>query len=226
MIRDFLHLVFPRLCPACGDALHRTEKVVCLQCRLELPHTGYHRHVDNPISRLFWGRIPVRCATAFYFFRKQGKVQELLHHLKYENQPEIGEEIGRWYGRELHTSEYGQSDFIIPVPLHPHKLARRGYNQSEAFARGLEATLGLPARNDLLLRSTNSESQTRKGRYARWRNVETVFTTGNTNEIRNRQILLVDDVITTGATLESCARELFQAGAAQVRIASIAAPVF
>jgi ComF family protein len=222
-----LHLFFPRICPACGEALLRFEKVICFSCKSSLPQTGYHHQSDNPIAQLFWGRVPVHTAAAFYFFRKSGHVQQLLHQLKYGNRPEIGEEIGSMYGAELAVSaSFSSTEIIVPVPLHPQKMRIRGYNQSAEFARGLSRTMNKPALEEALVRNAHSESQTRKARFARWENVNEVFSVRQPELIAGRNILLVDDVITTGATIEACAARLFRAGAGRVSIASIAAPVF
>lgn len=222
-----LHLFFPRICPACGEALLRFERVICFTCKSSLPRTGYHHQPDNPVAQLFWGRVPVHTAAAFFFFRKSGHVQQLLHQLKYGNHPEIGEEIGVMYGTELASStSFSPTELIVPVPLHPTKLRIRGYNQSAEFARGLSQGMGRPAHVEALVRNTHSESQTRKARFARWENVNEVFSVNQPERIAGRNILLVDDVITTGATIEACAARLFRAGASRISIASIAAPVF
>lgn len=227
MVRDFIHLFYPRICPSCGDALRSQERVICLTCRLSLPQTGFHLQSDNPISRLFWGRIPIHSATAMYFFRKSGYVQELLHQLKYGKQPDIGVELGRWYGNDLlQSEEYRNTELILPVPLHPRKQLQRGYNQSEMFSRGLSETMACPCSTDVLVKQLETETQTLKSRFRRWENVREVFAIPQPEAIHNKRILLVDDVITTGATIEACARMLFQHGASTVRVASIAAPVF
>lgn len=227
MVREFLHLFYPRICPSCGDALLAREKVICLRCKLSLPQTGFHHHADNPISRLFWGRVPIHSATAMYYFRKSGYVQELLHQLKYGKQPEIGHELGRWYGFELRQSkDYRETELIIPVPLHPRKQKTRGYNQSEVFSQGLSEEMGCPCNAEALIKRLETETQTRKSRFRRWENVKEVFDIPNPETVLHKRILLVDDVITTGATIEACARMLFQAGASTVRVASIASPVY
>jgi len=225
MIQDLISLIFPRYCPACKNTLHLNEHVLCYACIHRLPKTNYHRFADNPLLQIFDGRVHVQAAAAYYFFRKKGRVQRLLHELKYRRSPEIGEEVGMLFGKELRQNPlYETSELIIPVPLHPDKEKARGYNQSACFARGLEQSL--PAKLDLqsLVRRGNTESQTRKSRYERWENVEEVFQIDNSNAVRNRNILLVDDVITTGATIEACGHRLIEAGAAGIRIACIAVP--
>jgi len=225
MIRETLHLFFPRLCPACGNALLRKETLICFACHYRMPRTNYHLQEDNPIARIFWGRVPLTGAAAYYFFRKEGRVQRLLHELKYKGKPEIGREIGRLYGKELLNSDtFSSSELIIPVPLHPAKKVIRGYNQSDVFGEGLAEAMPGELITDILVRRYNSETQTRKSRFDRWENVETVFGIASPDAIRGKRILLVDDVVTTGATLESCAQHLLKAGAISLSIACIAAP--
>jgi ComF family protein len=224
MVREFIHLFFPRLCPACSKALLRNETLICFTCKHHLPKTNFHLMADNPVSRLFWGRVPLSGASAYFYFRKEGKVQRLLHELKYRGGAEIGREIGRMYGTELlQNPVYSEAELIIPVPLHPAKLEVRGYNQSDAFGEGLAEKLSGQFAKDSLIRVINTETQTRKGRFERWENVETVFAVENREMLTGKKVMLVDDVITTGATLESCASHLLNAGAASVGIVCIAA---
>jgi ComF family protein len=224
MVREFIHLFFPRLCPACSNALLSKETLICFACKHRLPKTNFHLVADNPVSRLFWGRVPLAGASAYFYFRKEGRVQRLFHELKYRGGAEIGREVGRMYGKELLQSPvYSSAELIIPVPLHPAKLALRGYNQSDVFGEGLSEILSGQLSTDSLIRAVNTETQTRKGRFERWENVETVFKVENTEKLTGKTVLLVDDVITTGATLESCAGHLLKAGAASVAIICIAA---
>ena len=226
MFSEFLHLFFPKLCPSCSSALYRNEQVICFRCRHQLPRTGFHLQAGNPLERVFWGRVPFRAAAACFIFRKEGGVQQLLHHLKYKNAPDIGREIGRIYSQDLMLAPaFKSSELIIPVPLHPEKKRIRGYNQSAVFGEGLEAHLPARLREDILVRTTNTGTQTRRSRFARWENVESVFEVQQTENIRGKRILLIDDVITTGATLEACAMHLFTAGAAEISVACIAAPL-
>jgi ComF family protein len=225
MLNDLLHLFFPRICSSCGEVLLRKETVICLTCKYTLPRTNFHLYQGNPVEQLFWGRAPIKAAAAFLYFRKEGNVQNMLYALKYQNAPEVGEEIGKLYGQELSKSNfYNDSELILPVPLHPGKQKIRGYNQSESFGRGLERLLPAEQVTDVLIKREATGSQTRKSRFARWENVETVFEIKDPKRILNKNILLVDDVITTGATLESCTQHLLKAGANSVSIACIAVP--
>ncbi|HEY3430325.1 MAG TPA: ComF family protein, partial [Cyclobacteriaceae bacterium] len=164
--------------------------------------------------------IPLKFAAAFFLFRKGGKVQQLLHELKYNNHPEIGDTLGEVYGQEL-AQLSDRFSLIIPVPLHASRKRKRGYNQSEEFAKGLSKSLGIPYSN-ALVRTTKTETQTRKTKLKRWQNVSEVFEVRDSTQIENQEVLLVDDVITTGATIEACAQMLLTSGCSSISIASIA----
>jgi len=205
MVNDFINLIFPELCAACNQTLLKNEVIICTACQMSLPKSNHCFDEDNPLARSFFGRIDIKMAAAYYQYSKKSKVQQLLHQLKYKNHKEIGIKIGELYGNELNTSTYYKNiDLIIPVPLHDNKLKRRGYNQSEFFAKGLSSSMGIPMNTSSLYRSTNSETQTNKNRYTRWENVKNVFEVKSAETIRGKSILLVDDVITTGATIEAC----------------------
>jgi ComF family protein len=222
-LKDFFSLLFPACCNACGTPLYTGECVTCTYCSFHLPR---HRETYQPelgLSGLFIGRVKVEDVSAYYTFQKGAGVQQLIHGFKYRNQQETGIEIGRRYGLELKKQAgFSKSDLIVPVPLHPSKLKRRGYNQSAIFARGLSQTMGIPVNEHVLLRATAGNSQTRKSRFNRWKNVEAVFQLKNPETLIGKQVLLVDDVITTGATLEACAHTLLQADGVQIRIAALA----
>ena len=220
---DFIHLFYPKLCVACGNSLFKDEKELCLQCIYNLPKTNYHTQTQNPIEKLFWGRVSIDKVTAFYFFKKDSKVQNILHELKYDNNQEIGELVGELYGNELVKADWMQNiDVIIPVPLGPKKQRIRGYNQSECFAKGLSKATGIKLDIQTLIRNKDTETQTRKSRIERWQNVETIFEVVQPENIENMTVLLVDDVVTTGATLEACANKLLAIKGVNVSIATIA----
>jgi len=221
MINDFFNLIFPRLCCGCRSALLKNEQIICISCVVGLPKTGFHKDKENPVNKVFWGRVDVEMATSFYFFSKKSKVQNLLHHLKYKGVKEVGFVLGELFGFELNESEfYKDIDFIIPVPLHKNKLKRRGYNQSEWIAFGLSKSMSIPVNTNSLYRKSDSETQTKKSRYNRWENVGEIFGVSN-NEIEGKRILLVDDVVTTGATIEACTQVLLQKNC-KVLVATIA----
>lgn len=220
---DFLSLVYPRLCYACGQPLFANEEVICFPCRNELPQTRYHEQPDNPAAQVFWGRCRLEAVAGYYFFRRGGRVQHLLHALKYHRAPEIGVFTGKLYGHQLKNAVgFSHASCVIPVPLHPKKQQLRGYNQSEMFARGLSESMGIPVNTHSLIRTVASATQTRKSRFKRWENVKTIFALGDASEIRNQHILLVDDVITTGATIEACANVLSHVEGLTISVASIA----
>ncbi len=219
---DFLSLWFPNLCAACAAKLYHNEKVICSRCLHALPKTNFHRDKENPVASLFWGRVKIEHATAFYYFSKGSRFRKLIHKLKYEGQHEIGYELGLHFGASLKDSWFSKSTCIVPVPLHPSKERKRGYNQSEMIARGMSDSLGIPLIIKNLVRDLASSTQTRKSRYDRWQNVENIFSVRNREKFSGEQILLVDDVITTGSTIEACANELLKADNTNVGVASLA----
>lgn len=222
---DFVGLIFPRPCLACREPLVRGENHLCTGCRAELPYTDFHLLLpdQNPLGRRFWGKLPVRHALSYLRFVRHGRVQRLLHELKYQGQRDVGTALGQLYGAELYQAGLAAAfDLIVPVPLHPRKLAKRGYNQAAAFASGLATGLQLPWSATALRRTTHTSTQTQKNRAQRWENVAAVFEVENAQHIIGRRILVVDDVLTTGATLEACGAVLLAAGAAEVSIATIA----
>jgi ComF family protein len=221
MLNDFFNLIFPKLCCACNQSLLKNENIICTSCIVSLPKTNFHLDKENPVNNIFWGRVQVEMATSFYSFSKSSRVQQLLHHLKYKGVKEVGSVVGKLFGYELKQSKYFNNiQYIIPVPLHKNKIKKRGYNQSEWIAKGLSEAMNIPINLDYLYRRSDSKTQTKKSRYKRWENVEEIFGV-NGEMLDNTTILLVDDVVTTGATLEACAQELIQHGC-KVYIATIA----
>lgn len=224
MLSSCFNLFFPRNCAACVQALNRNESVICFNCRYSLPRTGFHLQPGNPVEKLFWGRIPISAAAACFEFRQSGGVQHMLHLLKYKGAQEVGRELGRIYGSELlQSSDFARSECIVPVPLHPAKERMRGYNQSRVFGEGLSESMTSTALCDAIERVRKTDTQTKKSRFERWNNVETVFEVKLPDLIRGKRVLLIDDVITTGATLEACGARLLRAGAESVAVACIAA---
>jgi ComF family protein len=227
MFEDLLSLLFPESCYACDGAMARGEKYICTKCNIKLPYTDYHLHGAtelNPLQRRFWGKVQIQYAFAYLLFTPKGRVQHLLHKLKYKGAKDLGEHLGFRYGSVLSEYQYNDKfDLIVPVPLHKYKLRRRGYNQSECIAKGLADSMKLPIDTNALVRTLDTDTQTRKNRLDRWQNVEQVFKVRNPDEVKEKHILLVDDVMTTGATLEACTASLLAAGASQVSVVTIAA---
>jgi ComF family protein len=219
---DFLNLLFPDLCPACDDVLLKNEGIMCVKCRYDLPKTQFQSFQDNPVARLFWGRIRLENATSFFHFQKGSRYQKLIHELKYKGRTDIGFELGRIMGLALKETSYALSDIILPVPLHPKKMHQRGYNQSEFIAAGLSVSLGIPSHKSMLNRLHEAHTQTGRSRIQRWENVEHIFRINAPDKLHGKHVLLVDDVVTTGATLDACATAILQLNGTMVSIATLA----
>jgi ComF family protein len=220
---DFISLLFPRLCYACGNHLLRNENLICTECYVVIPRTNYHIEDENPVAQLFWGRCLLEKAAAFSYYNKGSRIRNLIHNLKYKGIKEIGYELGRIYGLSLKASGFTTDiDIIIPVPLHPSKMRIRGFNQSDTISEGLADVTGLFIDTNALVRTKVSATQTKRSRYERWTNVEGIFRVTDPEIIRGRHILLVDDVITTGSTIESCANELLKVEGVKVSVVALA----
>lgn len=219
---DFLSLLYPNLCASCNASLYKGEREVCTRCRSYLPYTRFHNDKENPVAQLFWGRVVVENATAYFVFHKGSRFQKILHKIKYRNHQSLGVEVGRWFGQELLQTSFSDVDLIAPVPLHPKKYEQRGYNQSELIAKGISEIITRPLVADLLKRVIENPTQTRKGRYERWTNVDGIFELKEPDKVKKKHILLVDDVVTTGSTLEACIAATLKAEGAKVSVAVLA----
>ena len=203
---DLWNLFFPHSCLLCGRQLISGERVLCLKCLSRLPRTQFHLRKDNIVECNFWGKIPVEHATSFLYYAKGGNVRQLLYELKYHGNQEVGEVMGRMMASELMCSHFFDGiDLIVPVPLHQRKKRLRGYNQSECLARGVSVVTGIPMDTKVVIRSRYTDTQTHKGQYARWENVRNLFACIFPGSLEGKHLLLVDDVLTTGATVVSCA---------------------
>lgn len=220
---DFINLFYPRICQSCGNYLFKNEHAICTRCLYQMPKTNFHLEKNNPVSILFWGRVKIEYATAYFTFAKGSKFQKLIHRLKYHHQTEIGIELGKHLGYNLLQSEFfNDIDLIIPVPLHPKKQKIRGYNQAKVIADGLSSSMNISVCDRNLYRSVHTQSQTKKSKHERWKNVEDIFNLHNPNDLEGKHILLVDDVVTTGSTLEACAQAILKAKGSRVSIATLA----
>ena len=220
---DFLSLFFPNNCLACGNSLFKNEDTICTSCLYHLPQTDFHLSKGNRLCEVFWGRVRIETAVANFYYGKSGKVQSLIHQLKYKGKKEVGTFFGKYYGKMLqYSGNFDSVNYIVPVPLHEKKLKLRGYNQSEIFARGLSVSMHVPVNIVVLSRRIPTQTQTKRNRYNRWENVSGIFEVNRIELLRNKHILLVDDVITTGATLEACCHALFKVPGIKISIAAIA----
>lgn len=209
--QDLKALFFPPECPVCRERMGEQHLTVCTRCRMEAPLTGYTHQFDNPLCRTFWGELPIYHASALIFFSKESGWRHLIHQFKYHGRWHLALDMGRWYGAELRDGGLLQDvDLVVPIPLHPFKRIRRGYNQSEYLAEGIAQSLGVELDCRSVRRSRNNTSQTRRSSHERWENVEGIFSVRHPERLRGKHILLVDDVITTGATLISCGEEILK----------------
>jgi len=201
----------------------RQENVICTLCLAEMPLTNYSLLQENPVSRIFWGRVKIEGAISLFHFRKHSNYQHLLHQLKYKGRKDVGIELGKQLGFRMLSSlnEVGLT-MIVPVPLHPKRERKRGYNQAGMIASGISEATHIPFRPEIIIRKIATQTQTKKSRIERWSNVESIFEVTNAESIKNAHILLVDDVVTTGATLEACAQELLKNEGVKISIATLA----
>jgi len=221
-LSGFTGLFFPTICPACKFRMS-DELLLCLNCENQLPETNFHLNIKNPVAKNFWGRIPVEAATALYYYNKGSKVQNLIHQIKYKGNQELGVFIGQKLGNILiNSAVFNDIDIIVPVPLHLKKLKTRGFNQSTCIANGISAAINKPVIESAVIRIIDSNTQTRKNRINRWQNVKDVFEVAETNMLSRKNILVVDDVITTGSTLEALVQKMHKEAEAKFYIASLA----
>ena len=220
---DFIHLLFPNLCIVCNENLQKNEQHICVRCLYEIPKTNFHLLTDNPIEKRFWGKVPIFRGTAFFYFQKGSPFQKLLHALKYKGNKEIGEVLGRYAAADLLDSpDFRDVDVIIPVPLHPKKFKKRGYNQSEWIAKGMSEILNKPQDSTTLYRVRENTTQTKKTVFERYENTEGIFELLDKNTFSGKHVLLVDDVLTTGSTLEACIKALLKTDTIKVSIFTLA----
>lgn len=222
-IDDLIGLLYPHLCPACEENALPRESLICLQCHCELPYTDQHLEMDNAFTERFWGRVPLETGAAMLHFVKSGRVQALMHQLKYGGNQEVGIRLGIMFGEKLRTAPLFESvDLIIPIPLHPRRQRQRGYNQSTCIAAGLAQGMGVAYAEQYLRRVAYTSTQTKKSRMGRFDNVSTAFQVRKAAQLEGKHILLVDDVLTTGATLEAAALQLLEVPGLKLSMATLA----
>lgn len=220
---SFISLLFPRCCVVCGRSLAKGEECICAMCNINLPRTNYHLQKDNQVEQLFWGKIPLERATSFFFYRKGSDFRQILHQLKYGGQKEIGAIMGRYMASELTVSGFFEGiDVIIPVPLHKRKQRIRGYNQSEWIARGISAVTGICIDTEVIVRRKHTDTQTRKSTFERWENVDGIFELHHAESLKGKHLLVVDDVLTTGATTVACASRLMEIEGVRICVLTLA----
>jgi len=223
MLNAVVNLFFPKVCYTCNNELLDFENYVCTKCRHNLPITNFHFDNNDAVEKVFYGRVKVENATSLLRFENKGIVQQLIHNLKYKGYEDIGIFLGEWLGNELKTIEtYHDIDIVIPVPLHKNKLKKRGYNQVDKFAQEIAKALAVSFNDKALIKITSTKSQVSKKRFARWQLTDELFAINHVDQIQNKHILLVDDIITTGATLEACINELKTAKNVKISIATMA----
>lgn len=223
MLQNLINLFFPQICEACKLPLKDNEKVVCVSCRHELPITNFHFENNDAVKKVLYGRAELENATALLHFSKKGLVQELLHNLKYRGHEQIGEFLGDWLGAELKTVEnYRNINVVIPVPIHKNKRRERGYNQVTKFGKAIAYALNCDYREDALKKVERTKTQVFKDRVTRFDDAKKRFAVGNFSNLENKHILLVDDIITTGATIENCVALLKTIEGAKISVATMA----
>jgi ComF family protein len=215
LLSSLVHLFYPHTCDGCGRDLARTENILCMHCLRKLPSTGFHLHVNNPVEKIFWGRVNIRHAMAAYYYTQASILQRLIHQFKYRQRKDIALHLGRQIGHMLLQSAWlYEIDCIVPVPLHTAKEQHRGYNQAALLAGGIAEVVQKPLLPHAIYRINPAASQTHKSRISRWENVSRVFAAKEPASLPGQHVLLVDDVITTGATTEACSHALIEARAA------------
>lgn len=219
---SLLHLLFPHVCKGCGTDLDSQAGSLCISCISSLPETGFFQAADNPVEKIFWGRLPLVAASAGYYFTKTSMIQKLMHGLKYHQEKDTGLQLGRLMGKSLsQSSRFNSVDILLPLPLFPRRERERGYNQSALLCEGISEITGIPVLTQTVTRDQSTDTQTKKGRVDRWQNMAGKFRVIDPGALFGKHVLLVDDIITTGATLEACGQALRQATALSISIATL-----
>ena len=218
-----LHLFFPHTCAGCGTDVLSSRQQLCASCIHALPQTHFVTHANNPVEQSFWGRLPLRAAAAVYYETKGSLLQRIIYACKYGGNKELGLALGRLMGTALNNSNrFGKIDALVPLPLHPKKERKRGFNQSLLLCHGISEETGIPVLKNAVRRNTPTQSQTRKNREQRWENMKDRFEITRATALQHKHLLLVDDVTTTGATIEACGRALLQADEVSLSVLTLA----
>jgi ComF family protein len=218
---SLLHLLFPHVCAGCGSDHVDIKNFICMRCMHELPFTGFEKVTDNPVEKIFWGRLPIVSATAQFYFTKDSVIQRLMHQFKYKGSKDIGYQLGKMMAESLAGKNRFNIDALVPMPLFPSREKKRGYNQATLICRGMGEVLGVPILDKVITRPEHTETQTKKSRVERWKNIDGKFYLADPESIKYKHLLLVDDVITTGATLESCGQELLKGENTRLSVAAL-----
>ncbi|HEY5406506.1 MAG TPA: phosphoribosyltransferase family protein [Ginsengibacter sp.] len=223
ILSPLVHFFYPHNCIGCGSDIIEKENFLCLECINDLPHTNFATHAGNPIEKIFWGRIPVTSGMSEFYFSKDSIIQNCIHEFKYRGNKKLGLYLGKMMGKSmLNSNRFSNIDYIIPLPLFTAKEFKRGFNQSSILCSGINEIMNIPMVTKNVIRIIHTETQTKKGRIQRWENVEKSFSVNDPSMLKGKHILLVDDVITTGATIEACGREILKIEGVQLSVASLA----
>ncbi len=223
MLRDLAYLFYPIYCASCNGALYKNEKLLCTTCRHELPLGNFHNVNAKKIEKVFYGRVKIENAASLFIFQKDSLIQNLIHNLKYKGREEIGEELGKWLGEKLaQNPDYQKIDVVIPVPLHKKRLRERGYNQVKKFGIEIAEKLNASYIDSVLKKNSYHKKQSKHNKGSRWINISETFGIQNESLVANKHILLVDDIITTGATIEACIEALKAIPNIKISIATMA----
>ena len=223
ILSPLFHFLYPHTCVGCGSDIIAKENFLCLECLNNLPHTGFAFHANNPIEKIFWGRIPLAAAMSEFYFSKDSIIQNLIHEFKYRGDKQVGLYLGNTIGKSLlNSNRFSDIDVLIPLPLFSQKEFKRGFNQSSILCAGIKEIINIPVITKNVIRTVHTETQTKKGRIERWENVEKTFSVSEPAMLRGKHILLVDDVITTGATIEACGTEILKIEGVKLSVASLA----
>ncbi len=221
-LTDLLNLFYPRICICCEEHLLDQEQLICLTCRFDLPFADNGDFMTNLTTKIFKGRVPIEKGASFLLYHQTGKTKKIIQHLKYRGKQEIGSFIGIWFGGLLlNSGMFTGIDYIIPVPLHRKKLKKRGYNQLTRFGKELSKVLSISYEEEILHRKSFTKTQTQKKRLDRFKNTESRFVVEQPDKVNGKHVLLIDDVVTTGATLEACCKELLKCGDIKISIVTI-----